>query len=104
MNGLIIGLPLDESCKITVQATHCQKYGRKIAKELDLPLAWVNEHSSSWAAGERHQLHGDRSGRLDSAAAALLLEQWLVEGPEPQPIEAAPVQRGEKDADAGSWT
>ena len=50
-------------------------------------------------AGERHQLHGDRSGRLDSAAAALLLEQWLVEGPEPQPVEAAPVQRGKKDGD-----
>ena len=48
-----------------------------------LPLAFVNEHASSWAAGERHGLHGDRSGALDSAAAALLLEQWLQEGPEP---------------------
>jgi putative Holliday junction resolvase len=42
----------------------------------------VDEHASSWAAGERFGLHGDRSGRLDSAAAALLLEQWLREGPE----------------------
>ena len=33
------------------------------------------------AAGERHGLTGDRSGRLDSAAAALLLEQWLRDGP-----------------------
>jgi putative Holliday junction resolvase len=43
----------------------------------------VDEHASSWAAGERFALHGDRSGRLDSAAAVLLLEQWLREGPEP---------------------
>jgi putative Holliday junction resolvase len=71
---------------------------------LCLPLALVNEHSSSWAAGERHQLHGDRSGRLDSAAAALLLEQWLADGPEPQPVQMAPVNRGETGADARSCT
>jgi putative Holliday junction resolvase len=46
-------------------------------------LVWVNEHSSSWAAAELRGLQGDRSGALDSAAAALLLEQWLLEGPEP---------------------
>ena len=48
-----------------------------------LALAWVDEHASSWEAGERFGLHGDRSGRLDSLAAALLLEQWLRDGPEP---------------------
>jgi putative Holliday junction resolvase len=54
-------------------------------------VAWVNEHSSSWAAGERFGLHGDRSGRLDSAAAMLLLEQWLLEGPAAEPVEAAAI-------------
>ena len=102
VEALVVGLPLDDRGEPTVQARHCRRYGLRLAQTLALPLAFVNEHSSSWAAGERHQLHGDRSGRLDSAAAALLLEQWLVEGPEPQPVEAAPVQRGEKDADAGS--
>jgi hypothetical protein len=29
-----------------------------------------------------HGLQGDRTGALDSAAAALLLQQWLQEGPE----------------------
>ena len=104
VSALVVGLPLDDRGEPTVHARHCTRYGLRLAQTLALPLAFVNEHSSSWAAGERHQLHGDRSGRLDSAAAALLLEQWLVEGPEPQPIEAAPVQRGEKDADAGSWS
>ena len=33
----------------------------------------------------------DRSGRLDSAAAALLLEQWLQEGPEPEPVAPATI-------------
>jgi putative Holliday junction resolvase len=42
-------------------------------------------------AAERYGLLGDRTGRLDSASAALLLEQWLREGPLPQPLaNAAP--------------
>jgi len=84
VSALVVGLPLDERQQTTAQAVHCRRYGLALAQALSLPLAWVNEHSSSWAAGERHGLHGDRSGRLDSAVAALLLEQWLLEGPEPQ--------------------
>jgi len=85
---LVVGLPLDAQQQPTPQALHCRRYGQRLARALaargwDLALVWVNEHSSSWEAGERHGLHQDRSGRLDSAAAALLLEQWLREGPEP---------------------
>ena len=83
IEALVVGLPLDQAGDPTAQAVHCRRYGTRLAQQLCLPLAWVNEHSSSWAAAERHGLHGDRSGALDSAAAALLLEQWLQEGPEP---------------------
>jgi putative Holliday junction resolvase len=86
---LVVGLPLDAAQQPTRQALHCRRYGLRLqaalrAAGLPLPLAWVDEHASSWAAGERHGLHGDRTGRLDSAAAALLLEQWLRDGPEPE--------------------
>ena len=84
--ALVVGLPLDRAGQPTAQAVHCRRYGERLGRALELPLAWVNEHASSWAAGERHGLHGDRSGALDSAAAALLLEQWLQEGPEPEPL------------------
>ena len=104
VEALVIGLPLDDEGNPTMQARHCQRYGTRLARALSLPMALVNEHSSSWAAGERHRLHGDRSGRLDSAAAALLLEQWLADGPEAQPVQMAPEEHGETDADAGSWT
>jgi putative Holliday junction resolvase len=83
VKALVVGLPLDQAGQPTAQALHCRRYGERLARQLALPLAWVNEHTSSWAAAERHGLHGDRSGALDSAAAALLLEQWLQEGPEP---------------------
>jgi len=83
VQALVVGLPLDQSGQPTPQARHCRRYGEQLASATGLPVAWVNEHSSSWAAAESRGLHGDRSGALDSAAAALLLEQWLLEGPEP---------------------
>lgn len=83
VQALVVGLPLDQQGQPTAQAKHCRRYGETLARALGLPLAWVNEHASTWAAAERHGLHGDRSGALDSAAAALLLQQWLAEGPEP---------------------
>ncbi|MFN9619002.1 MAG: Holliday junction resolvase RuvX [Synechococcaceae cyanobacterium] len=90
VKALVVGLPLDAAQRPTAQAAHCRRYGRRLAQALaeqglPLPVAWVNEFASSWEAGERFGLHGDRSGRLDSAAAALLLEQWLREGPAQPP-------------------
>ena len=101
VEALVVGLPLDQQGQPTTQATHCRRYGTRLAQSLQLPLAWVNEHTSSWAAAERHGLHGDRSGALDSAAAALLLEQWLQEGPEPQPVRRQAIATGQ-EADAAS--
>ncbi|MCP9914964.1 Holliday junction resolvase RuvX [Cyanobium sp. ATX 6F1] len=97
VRALVVGLPLDGNQQPTEQARHCRRYGERLARDLDLPLAWVNEHASSWAAADQHHLHGDRSGALDSAAAALLLQQWLVEGPEPLPVGAAAIDPGRRD-------
>ena len=99
---LVVGLPLDSEGQFTEQAAHCQRYGQRLALALNLPLALVNEHSSSWAAAERYGLGGDRSGSLDSAAAALLLEQWLADGPEPEPVNMATPSHSGKDGDEGS--
>ena len=98
---LVVGLPLDAQQQPTEQAAHCRRYGERLARHLQLPLALVNEYASSWSAAERFGLHGDRSGALDSAAAALLLEQWLQEGPEPAPVHAqAPAIGSGADAQA----
>jgi len=94
VQALVVGLPLDAQQRPTPQAEHCRRYGLRLAQALGLPLAWVNEHSSSWAASEQFGLRGDRTGRLDSAAAALLLEQWLQDGPEAVLLPGAPPPPG----------
>ncbi len=81
VRGLIIGNPLDMDGKETNQSIQCKKYGFKLAKYLKLPLVFVNEHCSTFEAKERFSIKKDKTGRLDSAAAAILLQQWLIEGP-----------------------
>ena len=56
VEGLVVGLPLDASQRPTPQGIHCRRYGLRLARALaalgqPLPLAWVDEHASSWAAG-----------------------------------------------------
>jgi putative Holliday junction resolvase len=107
VQALVLGLPLGADQQPTRQAVHCRRYGHRLGQALvaaghALPLAWVNEHSSSWAAAERFGLHGDRSGRLDSAAAMVLLEQWLREGPAAEPVVAATIRSGQRPVVAPS--
>ena len=81
VEGLIVGNPLDVLGKETNQSILCKKYGFKLAKSLNLPLAFINEHCSTYEAKERFSLKRDKTGKIDSAAAAILLQQWLMEGP-----------------------
>lgn len=68
--------------KETHQSIRCKKYGFKLAKCLKLPLAFINEHCSTVEAKEKFNLKNNKTGEIDSAAAAILLQQWLIEGPE----------------------
>ena len=65
----------------TNQSIRCQKYALKLAACLNLPLVFINEHCSTFEAKEKFSLKNDKTGRIDSAAAAILLQQWLIEGP-----------------------
>ena len=81
VKGLVIGNPLDMYGKETNQSTKCKKYGFKLAKCLNLPIVFINEHCSTAEAKEKFSLKIDKTGKIDSAAAAILLQQWLIEGP-----------------------
>ena len=81
VEGLVIGNPLDKNGKKTNQSISCKKYGTRLAKCLNLPVVFINEHCTTVEAREKFSLKRDKTGRVDSAAAAILLQQWLIEGP-----------------------
>jgi len=83
LTGFIVGLPLDEKCKMTPQAIDCKNYGQLLSNELKLPFSYVNEHSSTWESSNRFGIKKkDKSGLIDSLSAKIILEQWIQEGPE----------------------
>ena len=82
VDGLVIGNPLNMKGKETNQSLLSKRYGNKLAKCLKLPVVFINEHCSTIEAKEKFNLKKDKTGRIDSAAAAILLQQWLIEGPQ----------------------
>tara|TARA_B100001250_G_scaffold28814_1_gene23628 strand:- start:955 stop:1389 length:435 start_codon:yes stop_codon:yes gene_type:complete len=82
IEGLVIGNPLDMYGKETNQSIRCKKYGIKLGTCLNLPVVFINEHCSTIEAKEKFSFKSDKTGRIDSAAAAILLQQWLIEGPD----------------------
>ena len=82
IRGIIAGLPLDERGNMTKQALYCKSYGDILFKKLELPFAYVNEHSSTWESANRFGIKKDKTGLIDSLSAKIILEQWIREGPE----------------------
>ena len=82
LTGFIVGLPLDDRGEMTKQAFDCKKYGVFLFNELKLPFSFVNEHSSTWESAYRFGIKKDKSGLIDSLSAKIILEQWILEGPE----------------------
>ena len=80
--GIVVGLPLDDNGEMTHQAKDCYEYGLSISQRLKLPIAFVNEHSSTWETLNRFDIKKDKSGLVDSLSAKVILEQWMNEGPE----------------------
>ncbi len=86
LTGFIVGIPLDEKGKMTIQAIDCKNYGQLLSHELKLPFSFVNEHSSTWESSNRFGIKKDKSGLIDSFSAKIILEQWIEEGPELEEI------------------
>ena len=82
LTGFIVGIPFDEKGQITTQVIDCKNYGQFLSNELKLPFSYVNEHSSTWESSDRFGIRKDKSGLIDSFSAKIILEQWILEGPE----------------------
>lgn len=77
---VVVGLPLNMDGSEGDQATDARAFGSSLA-ERGIAIAYSDERLTSWEAGERLREAGRRPGRadgeLDSAAARLILQQYL---------------------------
>jgi putative holliday junction resolvase len=77
---IVVGLPLNMDGSEGPQASEARAFGALLA-ERGLEVVFADERLTSWQAGEELAAAGRRvtrgSGELDSAAARLLLQQYL---------------------------
>jgi putative holliday junction resolvase len=78
---LVIGMPYQMDGTVGSQAKNTQKTGKMIGKALGLPIAWVDERLTSFAAAEllkAQNISPSRNkGAIDRKAAAIILQEWL---------------------------
>ena len=77
VNQLIVGLPLNldgSDQEITLAA---KKFSRRLRAKFNLPVALVDERYSTKHARSSTNFHRDEKAKIDSCAAAVILETWL---------------------------
>ena len=77
---VVIGLPLNMDGSEGSQAAAARAFGERLAG-IGMAVAYEDERLSSWQAAEELTAEGRRAGRgsgeLDSAAARVILQQYL---------------------------
>ena len=77
---VVVGLPRNMDGSEGAQAAAARAFGAELAA-IGLAVEFVDEQLTSWEAGDRLAAAGRRperrSGEKDSAAACLILQEWL---------------------------
>ena len=80
---LVVGLPYTMDGELGSQAKQTQKLAQRLSKALNLPIEYVDERLTSFAAKEmmmaNNQSPSRNKGMVDRKAAAIILQQWLDE-------------------------
>ncbi len=80
---LVLGLPYTMDGKIGSQAKQVQKFARRVATVIELPIEYIDERLTSYAAEEMMKEANISVSRnkatIDRIAAAVILQQWLDE-------------------------
>jgi putative holliday junction resolvase len=78
---LVLGLPYKMDGSIGSQAKQVQKFARRVAAVIDLPIEYVDERLTSYAAKQMMIASNisisQNKGTVDRIAAAVILQQWL---------------------------
>ena len=82
VTGVVVGMPLHMDGSATRSTVPAMKYAEKLARLAGVPVTLVDERLTSIEAEERLTEAGRRpgradKGRIDSAAAAIMLQRWL---------------------------
>ncbi len=87
---VVVGVPLAPDGGEGAQAAAARAFGERLV-EIGLEVTYEDERLSSWAAGEELATAGRRpdrrAGELDSAAARVILQQYLDARPPPGRLE-----------------
>ncbi len=78
---LVLGLPYKMDGSIGAQAKQVQKFARRVAAVIELPIEYIDERLTSYAA-EQMMIDAKISvsqnkATIDRIAAAVILQQWL---------------------------
>ena len=78
---LVVGLPYTMDGALGTQARRVQKFTKRLAKALSLPVTYVDERLTSVEAkqqlqAERRSMPKDK-GLIERRAATIILQQWL---------------------------
>ena len=83
VQGLLVGLPRHKDGTESATAPLARTFGEALAARTGLPLRFLDEHLTSMEAerllAQRGVKAKDRKAKLDAAAAAVLLQEWLDE-------------------------
>jgi putative holliday junction resolvase len=78
---LVVGLPYTLAGELGAQARQVQKFARRVAKAVALPVEYVDERLTSVTAEQliiaAGQSPRNDKGLIDRKAAALILQDWL---------------------------
>ena len=81
---ILVGLPLHADGRESDMAAEVRAFGERLRSATDLPVEYVDERWTSIAAREALRDAPKKarreSGRVDSVAALLLLQEWLARG------------------------
>lgn len=78
---LVVGMPYNMDGSLGFQGRQVQKFAERCAKYLNLPLEYVDERLTSYAAEQLMMAEGlslrEHREVIDRKAAAIILQQWL---------------------------
>lgn len=78
----VVGIPYNMDGSENDMCHRAKKFARRLQERFNRPVHGVDERLSSWEARDRlsQRSKEERSGKpLDSQAAALMVEHWLLE-------------------------